>query len=98
MFERLQDDEEVQCVAWRDWGGDDMGRAHGGGGGRIEDKAQGSTARLGGGVTVFFSQRGFFPSFITLLNSILSSYDLTVVVYHRIGIVPATAVVIRHLT
>ena len=31
---KVWDDEEVQCVAWRDWEGHDMGRAHEGGGSR----------------------------------------------------------------
>ena len=55
-FEGLRDNEEVQLVALRDWEGDDMGRAHRGGGGRIEGIARGSTVRFGGGLMGFFSR------------------------------------------
>ena len=46
-------------VAWRDWEGGDMGRAHGGGGGRIEGKAWGSTVRFGGGLMGFLVDEAF---------------------------------------
>ena len=47
---------------------------------------------------VFLVNEAFPINYVMFLISILSSYDLTIVVYHRIRTVLAAAMVITHLT